>query len=79
MVTLELGDVLMWLTGSKFVPAIGLPRRIDIFFDNTIQLPRVHTCAPHVTFPVIEGLRNGRKSVRVFTQWILDSPGFGQV
>jgi hypothetical protein len=79
-VKLTLGQVLMWLTGSSLLPAIGLPKKIQVFFERDRLLPSVHTCAPYVIFPINNSLiTNARKSVQIFLGWILDSPGFGQV
>jgi hypothetical protein len=70
-------DILHWMTGCKFIPATGIAWKVSVSFDNTRVLPRVSTCGPFVEFPV-GPLQHARKSVAVFTCWILDSPGFGQ-
>lgn len=77
VVTLTTSDILQWLTGSNMIPAIGLHSKITVTFSSSRVLPHVSTCGPYVEFPV-NVWQHARKSVSVFTRWILDSSGFGQ-
>lgn len=75
--SLSLSDILMWLTGSLFRPVADL--KIKVYFDVELSLPVVNTCGPSLRLPLGIDLSNARRSVSVFTHWLLDSPGFGQL
>jgi len=77
-VTLKLADILMWLTGSLFKTAAA-EMKIKVYFEHGRLLPAVNTCGPTLRLPLGVDLSNARRSVTVFTRWILDSPGFGQL
>ena len=76
-VTLSTSDILLWLTGSRQLPAVGFSSPIKVHFYND-PLPHVSTCGLYVELPVGK-LQHARSSVKVLTGWILDSPGFGHV
>ena len=77
-VTVQLEDVLMWLTGARMVPAVGFNRKIKVYFDQMRTTPKVHTCAPFIILPIRDELMRGRLSVSHFINWIVNSQGFGQ-
>ncbi|XP_063397453.1 uncharacterized protein LOC134681742 [Mytilus trossulus] len=51
VVTLE--DILVWLSGARFIPAAGFHKKIDVEFSNAVQ---VNTCALTLTLKIEENM-----------------------
>ncbi|KAH3746334.1 hypothetical protein DPMN_180741 [Dreissena polymorpha] len=70
-ITLKTGIILMWMTGSAGIPAVGSHKQIDIEFGEE---ERVNTCALCVTLkhlmPAVED------SLLYFTEQIINSSTF---
>ncbi|OPL33674.1 hypothetical protein AM593_04441, partial [Mytilus galloprovincialis] len=72
-INLQPKDVLMWLTGSTIVPAIGFHKPIDVYFspNNTF----VNTCALALTLKTQPGL-SPADAVSYYTELIINSQTF---
>ena len=51
-VKLKLEDILYFITCFDQVPPHGLPKKIDVFFDGELCLPKVSTCGLSITLPL---------------------------
>lgn len=76
---LDLGDVLMWLTGARYMPAVGIQTNVTVTFEPNKKTPFVSTCGPILRLPICPQSQQGRMSCDTYARWILDSIGFGQV
>ncbi|XP_052066002.1 uncharacterized protein LOC127705688 isoform X2 [Mytilus californianus] len=71
-IKLELKDVMMWLTGSTIIPAIGFHKLIDVdFADSTF----VNTCALALTLKTQPDL-SSEDAVSYYTELIINSQTF---
>ena len=53
--TLTLEDILFFFAGVQKLPLFGLQRPIEIYFDETLTLPKVSTCGLTVILPTKSG------------------------
>lgn len=67
-------DVLMWLTGSTMIPAIGFHKQIDVEFGDDIF---VNTCALSLRLKVQPNL-SAADAVNYYTEIIINSQTFTQ-
>ena len=60
------------------MPAIGLPQKIEIYFDAELILPEINTCGPIARWPILTAYNNPRHAIHIFADWIVNSQGFGK-
>ncbi|VDI84102.1 Hypothetical predicted protein [Mytilus galloprovincialis] len=72
-INLQPKDVLMWLTGSTIVPAIGFHKPIDVYFSPKKTF--VNTCALALTLKTQPGL-SPADAVSYYTELIINSQTF---
>lgn len=77
----SLSDVLMFATGSAYIPREGFPfGNIKIKFDheNKDRYPCANTCAgEEVTFPIRDELLDADTAIEFITTVIFEGMGFG--
>ena len=77
-VTIQLENILQFVTGSEEIPAIGFGPRPTIEFLHEVETPRklsVSTCANVLTLPVA-GMAEYKKFSDEFSFCMMNSPGF---
>lgn len=72
-INLQPKNVLMWLTGSTIVPAIGFHKPIDVYFSPNKTF--VNTCALALTLKTQPGL-SPADAVSYYTELIINSQTF---
>ena len=80
-VTLDFEDLLVFLTGSRYLPTVGtITRKLNFKHQNIKEGERVtvSTCAYGLSFPTTQGY-TGEHFTENIVDDILNSPGFGKV
>ena len=82
-VSLNLGDILQFITGARTIPAEGFPEGVRAVFDHSTsavgRFPSVNTCTCKLTIPVWDAFLDEEKSKLMFREAVIGSQFFGNI